>query len=180
MRYRHMFLMTGLLAVLAFGAASADTLQTVLLTSSQVDARQDAGVASPYTILAISIPPEVTAAKLTRAILEFRADVFVQPIDGWVNDTPVVEVYALSSDLTGSYDASKLVQPSAMKRPVSTGENRTVRIDITEAVRYWLANPSKNHGLVLGSFRGAREGSFVVKADATREGALAAVSFILE
>ena len=178
MKHHKLLGLTCLLVVAVCGSSHADAVRTVLLTSSSVEARLDGVASSPYTILRIAIPPEITASGLVRAILEVRADVQAQTIDGWMNETPIVEVYALSDDMTGSFNAAKLTKPSTMNRPIAVGSNKSVRIDITEAVVSWLENPSKNHGLVLGSFRGAREGSFTLKSDASREGALAAVTFL--
>lgn len=35
--------------------------------------------------------------------------------------------------------------------PVAAGDSRVVRLDITDIVGGWIADPSSNHGLVVGA-----------------------------
>jgi len=65
--------------------------------------------------------------------------------------------------LAGEVDDSKVVAASTMRRPVAVGDNRSVRIDVTDAVTRFMRNPSENHGLVIGSLRGRRDGLFELK-----------------
>lgn len=132
-----------------------------------------------YYEIRLDVPGEWTSAAILDAVLEFYADVSAVTINDWQNDTPVVELYMLKSPLTGDLDPSQLRRPSAMVRNVRLGENRLVRIHVTEAVKYYLDNPANNHGLVLGSFRGAAEGRFALKPGLLGNGVVATMSVLL-
>ncbi len=57
--------------------------------------------------------------------------------------------------------------------PRRTKQNRRIRLDVTEIVRYLIDDPDRNHGLVVGSFRGQREGLFEIKTDVLPNDAVA-------
>jgi len=81
----------------------------------------------------------------------------------------------LSEQLPGEADDSKVVPRSTMRRPVEVGNNRSVRIDVTEAIKRFMDSPSDNHGLVIGSLRGRRDGLFELKSSG---GALARITYL--
>lgn len=75
---------------------------------------------------------------------------------------------------TNAYGQAECVDPEQsdfeatripMSRPVAAGGDRLVKIDITEFVRLIIADPSKNHGLVLGPLTNDKRGIFAVKQD---------------
>jgi hypothetical protein len=65
-----------------------------------------------------------------------------------------------------------------MSRPVAVGENRRVRIDITEFVQEILADPTSNHGLAFGAVTTDTRGVFAVKADGFGPGIAARVVIV--
>jgi len=95
-----------------------------------------------------------------------RMDVSARDGEIVADPAPLLEVFALKRALTGEptpsdFDTTRL----PMSRPVSLGSDRLVRIEITEFAQRILADPSKNHGLVVGSMTGARSGEFTLNPD---------------
>ena len=117
-----------------------------------------------YYSVGISLPENLTTA--THAWLELRADVSAKDLGRFVDPAPLFEVYALKQTLSGDPEPSKFEATRLpMSRPIATGTDRLVKIDITEFVQKILADPSKNHGLVIGPLTNDKRGIFVVKED---------------
>lgn len=116
-----------------------------------------------FYVVRIDVPPVAENKELLKAILEFTMDVSAISINDYVNDTPVFEVYASTADFDGRLNTEAFRRPSSMRRNVRDGENRLVKIDVTEVVKAFLAEPSSNHGLIAGSLTGVRDGVFVIK-----------------
>jgi hypothetical protein len=92
---------------------------------------------------------------------------------------PVFEVYALNQALNETLSSELFVTMRVpMSRPVATGWNRIVRIDVTEFVQRVLANPAMNHGLVVGAVTEASTGDFVLGTEG--DGAVVSFSFEAE
>jgi hypothetical protein len=82
---------------------------------------------------------------------------------GYRHIAPMIEVYALTSNFTGTYEPSNVIKTTRVIRPVPLGENQRVVLDITPIVREHLRSPTTNHGLILGCFSGWKEGDFELK-----------------
>jgi hypothetical protein len=167
------------LCVLIGSAVAASTMQqTIVLGSTDVTmfTPQDTTLGPQY-VLTFGVPQTITSEAFVGAVLEFYADVSAATVNGWQNDTPVVEVYVLNSAATAAVTDNQLRKPSGMIRNVVSGDDTRVRIDISEAVRYFLENPSSNCGLVVGSFRGGKEGRFAFEANPTNSNSMAEITF---
>jgi hypothetical protein len=127
-----------------------------------------------YYVLQLDIPNVLTGKEFLGAFLEFTADVSARSINEYTNDTPVLEVYALSENYNNELDPSKFETPSPMKRNIPIGNNRNVKIDIKEVVKELMSNPNNNHGLVLGSLTNTRDGLFTIKSS---NGRLAIITY---
>ena len=125
-------------------------------------------------VSAVMIPEVLKEKKLLAAILELTVDVSACEVDGYLNDTPLLEVYALTGTMESGVDPEKFRTPSPMRRNVRIGSNRRVRIDITQAVRRFVSDPLSNHGLVIGSLTARREGLFTI---VPVDGALGKITF---
>jgi hypothetical protein len=109
-----------------------------------------------YT-LRFDVPDDVRTRKLVSAVLEFYADVSATAVNEWVNETPVIELYALNASVSENVSVGTFRRPSAAVRAVRIGQGRRITLDLTEIVRDWIKDPRSNHGVALGSFRGGRE-----------------------
>ena len=76
----------------------------------------------------------------------------------------MVAVFPLTETFTGSNLAYESAAPTVQTVPV--GENRPVKTDITDMVKGWLANPSSNHGVVIGALVGPQAGDMSLKSSA--------------
>ena len=116
---------------------------------------------------------------VSHAWLELRADVSARNLNGFVDPAPVFEVYALKRALSGDPEQSDFEATRIpMSRPVATGTDRLLKIDVTEFVRLIVADPSKNHGLVVGPLTNDKRGVFVVKEDGIGPGQPARVRIL--
>ena len=129
-------------------------------------------------VVALDVPDTVKAGKLVSAMLEFYGDVSAKPIDGWVNETPVIELYALNGPISEGVDLSVVKEPSAAVKAVRIGERRRIVLDVTSILRAWLEDPARNHGMILGSLRGGREGVFELQTDDFGPGQVARVTIL--
>ena len=60
-----------------------------------------------YYVLQFQIPSELTTDNLELAILELRLDVSSIEKNGYVDEAPVLEVYALSAQFSGTLDPAE-------------------------------------------------------------------------
>jgi hypothetical protein len=117
-----------------------------------------------FYLVAIDVPEVFSGKTIVAAVLELNMDAESKDVNGFVNDTPILEVYALNGELLDEADPKKFIMPSSMRRNIRVGEDRRIRIDISEVVRDFIENPSNNHGLVLGSLSNSRDGLFTVRS----------------
>ena len=129
-----------------------------------------------YYKLDFDVPEVDGGAVLESAYLEFYVDVqsVVQGDFHWFDAdsvehigyearTPLVEVFALTSPVAGAVQEGQLDKTTAARRPVLVGTNRRVVVNITPIVRAFIDNPSRNLGIVVGSFTGTREANFTLR-----------------
>ncbi len=106
----------------------------------------------PYIVVNLPIPEDVIGKRLDAVILEVYLDVAADEAVG--NEyVPSVEVYPLTEtnrgDRAPNYSA---LHPTS--RPVAIGMRQRVQVDISSIVRAWIAQPTTNFGLIIGSFSG--------------------------
>jgi hypothetical protein len=123
-----------------------------------------------YYTLALPIPTAIEGEELFGAYLELYLDVDAREIDEMVNDTPYLDVFALTEALGQSLDPEAFGTPALEPGYVTLGENRRVLRDVTNIVRSYLDTPASNHGVILGSLRGVRDGLFTVKSGVAEQG----------
>ncbi len=116
----------------------------------------------PYYVMQLDLPPEIETVQ--QAWLEVYMDVSAREVEGWLDPAPLLEAYELETVLTGDPTPSDFVPAEVpITRIVSAGENRRIRLDITQIVRNTLESPAGNHGIVLGSLTNERFGVFDLK-----------------
>lgn len=130
-----------------------------------------------YSTISIDIPEQIQGKDIYGAYLELYLDVGALEYEGQVNNAPSLEVYALKAAFEGSEDASQFGQSSFGPRNVVLGEKKRVLIDITNIIKTYLQNPESNHGLIIGSLTGARDGLFTIKQDVISKDALGQINY---
>ena len=151
----------------------------VLLGSSNVSTHSPSNTAlGDYYVVSFEVPDEVKGRWLDKAYLEFYVDAAAIVVNGYLNKTPVIEVYALKSAFSGSVNVNQFEpQTVPAMRNIVVGQNRRVVIDITEMVRSYIETPSKNHGLIIGSLTGDRDGDFTLTNNQLGPAASVKISF---
>ena len=166
--------------IIWLSSAEADKLTTTIESSKLTTHAESNPSLGAYFVLQVDVPQAILKAKTTNhAFLEFYVDVTSREVDGYTESTPVFEIYALSASFSGQVDPTKFApQLIATSRPVAAGQNRRVQIDIAEFIRTYVKNPSKNHGLIIGSLTGRRAGVFSIKANAFGAGIPARITYL--
>ncbi|HEU4364292.1 MAG TPA: hypothetical protein VFT13_02385, partial [Candidatus Krumholzibacteria bacterium] len=128
-----------------------------------------------YFLMSVDVPDGVASTTLLGAILEFALDVDVRADTVAVVDqdtsyavihwspVPLVEVCALNSATGSALDSLRWNRDMSFPVPVALGTDKVVRIDITRLVNHLINNPEENHGLVIGSLSGRRNGVFSLR-----------------
>ena len=188
------------LAVIALGlvlTAGAEppggSQRSLLIRSSDVIAHTEADTSvGQYYTVSYQLPSDLHIEDLENAILEIYLTVRAKPRteasngpEGnvpehtiqYINEAPVVEVFALREAYTGSVDLERLDTATKASRPVALGASRRVLIDVTSIVRAQLDGSAANFGFILGSVTGEREGDFSVVSDRFPHGAVARLRF---
>ncbi len=146
--------------VLAGAVAAAPSGRiSVMIRSADVEAH--AGPESSmgqYYVVQYAPPEGLEAGDVQRAILELYVNVEAKERDEYVNEAPVIEVFALTESPVGSVSLENLDRPTRASRPVARGEGRHVRIDVTSIVRAHASGDLVNYGIAIGSLSGMREG----------------------
>lgn len=142
------------------GMAFARNL-TIKVPMQEIDVRS--GARGDSYIVKFSLPADLTGKRLDGVFLDFVVDTSPTS-EAEADATPFVAVYPLTAAATGQTLEYETDVPSV--RPVSMGENQTVRVDITDIVKGWLVDPSSNHGLVIGALAGPEVGTVSLKSDA--------------
>jgi hypothetical protein len=173
---RALFVAIAMVSLSVAGARAGRTTVLVDNTDFSTHEAADTSYGDFYTVT-IDVPDE--AKPIGRVYLEFFVDVSARAVDGFVNDTPVIEIYALTGNLTGTLDSSKFAdQPLRMVKNVAVGTNRRVVIDITEMAKFFVANPLSNYGIVIGSLTRHRDGLFTVRSDAFGGNNMCRITFL--
>jgi hypothetical protein len=113
--------------------------------------------------------------------LELYFDVESREVDGYLDETPFLEIYTLNQEFAGELDPSQFTtRTSPTVRNVVVGQNRRVVIEITEIVQSYIDNPSGNHGLIIGSLTGNRSGLFSIKTGMFANAGIAKITFFTQ
>lgn len=135
------------------------------------------GERGSYYVVKIDLPPELTGKRLDSALLEFAVDAApLSPAEAGA--TPEIAVFPLTAEFTDAslnYDAKV---PSVQNIPM--GEGQVVMDDITSIVKDWLANPSSNHGLVIGALTGPEVGAVSLNDTVLGAGSALRVTFFYQ
>lgn len=179
-----------LMAAASVGAQGVSSEYVVTIGSDGVTTYRpvDAETGTFYK-LDFELPEVGGATALEGAYLEFYVDAesVVQGDFHWLDadsvehvgyqaSTPLIEVYALTSPVSGALQESQLDKATAVRRPVRVGSSRRVVVNITSIARSFIENPSRNLGIVIGSFTGSREGEFTLREGDFRDGSRAKIA----
>ncbi len=171
------------------GARGSATEHMVTIGDANVTTYGPASVESgKYYKLDFYVPQVGSATMLETALLEFYVDAesFVRGDFHWLDAdsvehvgyrtrAPLIEVFALKSPIEGGVKEGQLDMTTAARRPISAGPNRRVMIDIAPIVRSFMEDPTRNRGIVIGSFLGSQEGDFTLQDGMFRDGSRAKV-----
>ena len=125
-----------------------------------------------YYSLAVPVPQGVEG--VIQAWLEITLDVSHDSMDGFIDPVPILEVFMLAGPVSGGVSESSVASTRLpMSRPVAIGENRLVRVDVTEFIQRVLRRPQDNYGLVFGTILGSRERHFLPRLDSFGAGTVA-------
>jgi hypothetical protein len=168
---------TAALCVISWSAATAKK-HTIYLASTALKTYQHTDeTRGDYYTLQFEVPSEIAGKKLFGAILEFYVDATGATRNELSVRIPVIEIYALKSAFGGSLSSENMDVATGTILNVPPGEGRRLRIDITNIVREYLKEPTKNYGLIVGGLADHRDGSFEVETDAFSGGYIAKIDF---
>jgi len=160
--------------VVLTGAAAVHPRKISVMTRG-ADASAHAGPGTTigqYYTVHYELPDDLTSEWVERAVLELYVDVRAKTRQDYVNEAPVLEVYAPTEALAGGVDVKNLDIATRAGRPIALGERRLVRIDVTRIVRAHASKALDNNGLVVGTLSGMREGDFTIVANILADGAI--------
>jgi hypothetical protein len=123
------------------------------------------GERGQFYLVNISLPVDVAGKQLDSAIIVFAVDSRASSKDD-EEVSPTIGVYPLtkryvvtpSAVAGGRFEAPAFDAAVQSAHPITRGLNRVVKMDVTDIVRDWMANPSSNHGLVIGGLTGPNVG----------------------
>jgi hypothetical protein len=173
MKKRIMTGIIGLVSLCVVAVAPVQAERTVVAIGSQQLTVHEDGELGDYYTLSLAVPGVLDGQELLGAYLEFYVDVDAMEIGDMVDEAPWLDVFALTQTHGATVDPEEFGTPAAAPGAVIRGESRRVLRDITEIVRGWMAAPQSNHGLIVGSLTGVRDGLFTVKAGVLGEGVVA-------
>jgi hypothetical protein len=131
-----------------------------------------------YYVVNLPVPEEVVGKRLDTVLLEFYVDVEADE-SITIEYSPAIEVFPLSeASQVGRSPQFTTSHPTS--RPVALGDGQRVMVDITDIVKGWIASPSTNHGLVIGSFSGPKAGTLNVRSDLVGNGKALQATFFYQ
>ena len=140
-----------MMVLLTIAASHVDAKRTVVKVPAQ-DIVTGSFERGKYIVVNLPIPEEITGKRLDAVILEFYVDAAPSELID-AEFVPSVEVYPLSeANRANRSPVYSTAYPTS--RPVAIGERQRVQVDIGDIVRGWIAQPSTNFGLIIGSFSG--------------------------
>jgi hypothetical protein len=114
-------------------------------------------------VVQFDLPEDLHGKRLDSVFLDFVVD--ASPTDETEADAaPLISAFPLTSSSAGGTLEYEGDGPTS--RPVAMRGNQNVRIDITQIVAGWLAAPSGNHGIVIGTLSGPSVGTISLRSTA--------------
>ena len=175
-----MKLLMAVISVLGLVLCSAHDLSAksaVLLVDSESLTARESERGTSY-VVDFAVPEEVAGKRLDTVLLEFYVD--IEADDAIETDYfPSIEVFPLSAtpQLGREITFSRAFPTS---RPVALGEGQLVSVDITDIVKGWIASPSTNHGVVIGSFSGPSVDGLDVRNNLIGEGKALRITYFYQ
>jgi hypothetical protein len=171
MKQRILQVVTICVTLVASAALGKST--TVSVPVSQVGTYS--GDRGQFYVVNLSLPAEIAGKQLDAVILEFAVDASALSLEDSVV-SPRVGVFPLTQAYTAGVDAHAPGRATApvyatnvsSTRPVGRGSNRTIKMDVTDIVKGWIASPSTNHGFVIGTLTGPDVGRVSLRGEALR------------
>jgi hypothetical protein len=165
---KHIIMQVVAACLLVFSAAPA-AAKSAVVSIPMTEVGSHAGERGTFYVLDLTVPEEVAANHLDSVVLEFAVDATVSSEEDSVA-TPFVGVYPVTSDFVasrgegaeGTVEAPEFEAIVPSSRPVAAGEHRVLRMEITGIVREWIASPTTNHGLVIGTLTGPEVGTITL------------------
>lgn len=155
-------------------ASSKSITSTVDASVAQTRVQLDRG---GWYVFPIEVPADIVGKRLDTVLLEFRIDVTLDESEN-ADMTPVIAAYPLEERLSERSPVFATSFPSA--RNVKPGNDQAVLVDITDIVRRWIADPSSNHGVVVGSFTGPKLNGLELENGWAGPGKIARVTFFYQ
>lgn len=131
------------------------TLTPISLASTNDDTQV------PYYVFVLPVPNVPAGSELAEAFLEFFLDVSSTAPAGATDGVVTFELFTFPGAVNGKLDSAAL-EPSSMKEPVRAGNDRSVRVHVTELAQRIIADPTSNRNLIMGSVV-SRTGRFDAK-----------------
>jgi hypothetical protein len=165
--------------LLAFQTAAQGKNVTVELASRDVasytTAQEEFGT---FHVVEFTIPEDLAGKRLDTVMLELYVDVSL--MEGVAEETtPVVEILPLTEKFAGD-GVPKFTPTSTAVRNVVPGERRKLLLDITEMAKGWIAEPETNHGVIIGTLTGPKDGTITLRDDVLGGGKVAKVTFFYQ
>ncbi|HET6349757.1 MAG TPA: hypothetical protein VFH88_11805 [Candidatus Krumholzibacteria bacterium] len=115
-------------------------------------------------VVTFDLPADLVGKRLDTVLFDFVVDA-TPTSEAEAEGSPFVGVYPLTTAATGSSLQYKTDVPSV--RPIVMGQGQKVQLDVTDVVKGWIANPSSNHGLVIGTPAGLDVAAVTLKSGTT-------------
>jgi hypothetical protein len=173
---RHKLLV--ILAVCAVATLAGTAFaKNVTISIPMEDVAVKSGERGDCYVVKFTLPADLAGKRLDSVFLDFVVD--ASPANPEAAETALlVGVFPLTEAATDAPLRYLSDVPSV--RPISLGENRPVRADITDIVRGWLANPSTHHGLVVGALTGPEVGTVELQDAVLGSGVAFRVTFFYQ
>ncbi len=174
---RKVFLFAAATTLWSYASVALAKSQIVTISAANVSS-QGAEDRGSFHVFTVDIPEDVIGKRLDTVLLEFQIDVAIA--EGEVAErVPVVGVYPLTErpPLGG---APAFASSFATARNVKSQDGQTILVDITDIVRGWIAEPASNHGLVIGSFTGAKLSKLDLESNAIEPGKAARLTYFYQ
>jgi len=166
MTLRMTFVMVAILCLGYASDASAERTTMYITASALTTYPAQSTEEGDCFVLQIGLPANLSGKVIEHAYLELYLDVASIERGGYVENTPVVQAYALNAPFQGTVDINQFnVAISPLPRNVLVGSGQRLVLDVTGMIRAIRADSLNHHGLLIGSLTGRRDGLFSVRSD---------------
>lgn len=129
-------------------------------------------------VLSFDVPPDVFGKRLDSVLLEFYVDASLKP-GAEPGTIPMIDVLKLMQPYAGE-GIPDVSMSSARRNVVPLGEGHRVVADVTDVVKEWMSNPTRNHGLIVGSLTGSRDSAFTIRSNKMGNGRVVRATFFYQ